>query len=103
MKQTSFPSDTRQGLDRALSKPLQEGLGTVGAVGTHGQPCLVTAVKSHLALTISLESLPGLCVCIHAFHPQEILARQVPGHPVAQTRKPRHSLKAKQLATSSWE
>lgn len=28
MKQTSFPSGTRQGLERVLSKPLQEGLGT---------------------------------------------------------------------------
>lgn len=30
MKQTSSPSGSRQGLDRVLSKPLQEGLGTGG-------------------------------------------------------------------------
>lgn len=34
MKQTSFPSGTRQGLERALSKPLQVGLGTGGGENT---------------------------------------------------------------------
>ena len=38
MKQTSFPKGTRQGLERAPSKPLQEGLGTGGGEETQVSP-----------------------------------------------------------------
>lgn len=41
MKQTSFPRGIRQGLERALSKPLQEGLGAGQRGRDTGQPRLV--------------------------------------------------------------
>lgn len=53
MKQTSLPRGTRQGLERALSKPLQEGLGA-GWRGRETGQTQYSRAKPHLTLPEAL-------------------------------------------------